>query len=195
MGGFSLWHWIVVIILVLLAVRRQPLLGHDGRRRQRAEELQAGHGGRGREAGAVPPSRASCRASSSRSTSRRARRAAEPAAPTRRRPRATNRRARTAHADVRRRHVRTADRRGGRAAVHRPEGPAAGDEDGRPLGRQDPRHGAPFHRRHRRMVREAELEEMEKQWREENERIMREYPADADHDAARPRRRPCAGRR
>jgi len=27
------------------------------------------------------------------------------------------------------------------------------------------------------MVREAELEEMEKQWRAENERIMREYPA------------------
>ena len=26
-------------------------------------------------------------------------------------------------------------------------------------------------------VREAELEEMEKKWREENERIMREYPA------------------
>ena len=29
------------------------------------------------------------------------------------------------------------------------------------------------------MIREAELEEMEKKWREENERIMREYPADA----------------
>ena len=27
------------------------------------------------------------------------------------------------------------------------------------------------------MMREAELEELEKQWREENERIMREYPA------------------
>ena len=27
------------------------------------------------------------------------------------------------------------------------------------------------------MVREAELEEMEKKWREENERIMRDYPA------------------
>ena len=27
------------------------------------------------------------------------------------------------------------------------------------------------------MVREAELEEMEKKWREENERIMREHPA------------------
>src|SRR3982751_556408 len=27
------------------------------------------------------------------------------------------------------------------------------------------------------MVREAELEEMEKRWRDENERIMREYPA------------------
>ena len=27
------------------------------------------------------------------------------------------------------------------------------------------------------MIREAELEEMEKKWREENERIMREYPA------------------
>ena len=26
------------------------------------------------------------------------------------------------------------------------------------------------------MIREAELEEMEKKWREENERIMREYP-------------------
>jgi len=30
------------------------------------------------------------------------------------------------------------------------------------------------------MVREAELEEMEKQWREENERIMREFPAAGD---------------
>lgn len=30
------------------------------------------------------------------------------------------------------------------------------------------------------MVREAELEEMEKQWREENERIMREFPGNAD---------------
>lgn len=30
------------------------------------------------------------------------------------------------------------------------------------------------------MVREAELEEMEKQWREENERIMREFPASPD---------------
>lgn len=30
------------------------------------------------------------------------------------------------------------------------------------------------------MIREAELEEMEKKWREENERIMREYPALAD---------------
>ena len=27
------------------------------------------------------------------------------------------------------------------------------------------------------MMREAELEEMEKKWREENERIMRDYPA------------------
>ena len=27
------------------------------------------------------------------------------------------------------------------------------------------------------MIREAELEEMEKKWREENERIMREYPS------------------
>jgi sec-independent protein translocase protein TatB len=30
------------------------------------------------------------------------------------------------------------------------------------------------------MVREAELEEMEKQWREENERIMREFPGGPD---------------
>jgi sec-independent protein translocase protein TatB len=30
------------------------------------------------------------------------------------------------------------------------------------------------------MVREAELEEMEKQWREENERIMRDFPGNAD---------------
>lgn len=29
------------------------------------------------------------------------------------------------------------------------------------------------------MMREAELEEMEKKWREENERIMREFPAAA----------------
>lgn len=31
------------------------------------------------------------------------------------------------------------------------------------------------------MVREAELEEMEKQWREENERIMRDFPPVADN--------------
>ena len=37
------------------------------------------------------------------------------------------------------------------------------------------------------MIREAELEEMEKKWREENDRIMREYPAllDADTDRSR----------
>ena len=31
------------------------------------------------------------------------------------------------------------------------------------------------------MVREAELEEMEKRWREENERIMRLHPANAEY--------------
>jgi len=31
------------------------------------------------------------------------------------------------------------------------------------------------------MVREAELEEMEKRWREENERIMRLHPANSDY--------------
>ena len=31
------------------------------------------------------------------------------------------------------------------------------------------------------MMREAELEEMEKKWREENERIMRAYPPDAHY--------------
>jgi sec-independent protein translocase protein TatB len=34
-----------------------------------------------------------------------------------------------------------------------------------------------FHSGVEAMIREAELEEMEKKWREENERIMREYPA------------------
>src|SRR5688572_33347415 len=33
------------------------------------------------------------------------------------------------------------------------------------------------------MMREAELEEMEKKWREENERIMREHPALPDWDS------------
>ena len=37
-----------------------------------------------------------------------------------------------------------------------------------------------FHAGIETMIREAELEEMEKKWREENERIMREYPALAD---------------
>ena len=31
------------------------------------------------------------------------------------------------------------------------------------------------------MMREAELEEMEKKWREENERIMREYPPSGEY--------------
>ncbi len=34
------------------------------------------------------------------------------------------------------------------------------------------------------MMREAELEEMEKKWREENERIMRLYPPDGQHPGA-----------
>jgi len=34
------------------------------------------------------------------------------------------------------------------------------------------------------MIREAELEEMEKKWREENERIMRDYPAVTDEQVA-----------
>ena len=34
-----------------------------------------------------------------------------------------------------------------------------------------------FHTGVEAMIREAELEELEKKWREENERIMREYPA------------------
>ena len=41
------------------------------------------------------------------------------------------------------------------------------------------------------MIREAELEEMEKKWREENERIMREYPR---APRCRPRRDPDAAR-
>ena len=31
------------------------------------------------------------------------------------------------------------------------------------------------------MMREAELEEMERKWREENERILRDYPADLEY--------------
>ena len=34
------------------------------------------------------------------------------------------------------------------------------------------------------MIREAELEEMEKKWREENERIMRIHPPEADYPEA-----------
>ena len=36
------------------------------------------------------------------------------------------------------------------------------------------------------MVREAELEEMEKKWREENERIMRLHPANPSTDIGQP---------
>ncbi len=36
------------------------------------------------------------------------------------------------------------------------------------------------------MIRESELEEMEKKWREENERIMREYPALPPGDTMEP---------
>ena len=36
------------------------------------------------------------------------------------------------------------------------------------------------------MIREAELEEMEKKWREENERIMRENPLAGSWDSAEP---------
>ena len=38
-----------------------------------------------------------------------------------------------------------------------------------------------FHSGIEAVIREAELEEMEKKWREENERIMRLHPANADY--------------
>ncbi len=41
-----------------------------------------------------------------------------------------------------------------------------------------------FHSGIETMMREAELEEMEKKWREENDRIMREYPALLDGQRA-----------
>lgn len=41
-----------------------------------------------------------------------------------------------------------------------------------------------FHTGVEAMIREAELEEMEKKWREENERIMREFPAVPGSEAA-----------
>ena len=41
-----------------------------------------------------------------------------------------------------------------------------------------------FHTGVEAMIREAELEEMEKNWREENERIMRDYPALLEADQA-----------
>lgn len=36
------------------------------------------------------------------------------------------------------------------------------------------------------VIREAELEEMEKKWREENQRILAQYPADADYSEPAP---------
>jgi sec-independent protein translocase protein TatB len=41
------------------------------------------------------------------------------------------------------------------------------------------------------MVREAELEEMEKKWKAENERIMREHPADVRDDVVGDDTRPA----
>ena len=45
------------------------------------------------------------------------------------------------------------------------------------------------------MIREAELEEMEKKWREENDRIMREYPAPPRCDTDRSRSQPALAAR
>ena len=72
------------------------------------------------------------------------------------------------------------------------QGPAERDSHRRLLGRTGPRHGAAFPAGIENMVREAELEEMEKKWREENERIMREYPANPrTQKAEQARRRQC----
>jgi len=47
-----------------------------------------------------------------------------------------------------------------------------------------------FHTGVEAMIREAELEEMEKKWREENERIMRDYPAPPGDSGALPEEPP-----
>ena len=55
MGSFSIWHWIIVIGLILRALRPRQGLRADGRRGQGHQELQEGHG-RGRDV-AEPPRR------------------------------------------------------------------------------------------------------------------------------------------
>jgi sec-independent protein translocase protein TatA len=47
MGGLSIWHILIIAIVLLLLFGGNRFSSMIGRRRQGPEKLQAGHGGRG----------------------------------------------------------------------------------------------------------------------------------------------------
>jgi sec-independent protein translocase protein TatA len=160
MGGFSLIHWIILIIVILLLFggnRFSAMMGDV------AKGLKSFKQGMADDESSAARRRSSARSPSieRRSTSRRAR--AAPIRPRRRRRPTAPPLAARQPPHVRRRHDRTADRRDCGAALHRPQGAAAAMRTvGRWVGkvRGMARH---FTAGIENMMREAELEEMEKQ--------------------------------
>ena len=151
MGGFSLWHILIFAIIVLLLFggnRFSAMMGDVAKGLKsfkqgmsEDDEDKARQRSSRRRASARPPPAAADRHHAA------ARRADGPRRRRRRRHEPASARA---TADVRRRYVGTADRRGRRAAVHRPQGSAAARccTVGRWVGKVRG-YAAPFHRGHR----------------------------------------------
>ena len=144
MGGFSLWHWLIVGLVILLLFgkgRFSDMMGDVAKgiksfKKGMSEDEEAEQrrltAERTVEAQPVPPPAPAA-----------PRRAAPAPAPDADRPGlepAAGRKGR----HVRDRFRRAADHRGGRPGGDRPEGPAARDAHGRQFGRPRPRHGQPF---------------------------------------------------
>ena len=179
MGGFSLWHWLIVGLVILLLFGKGRFSDMMGDVAKGPEELQEGHergrGGRAKaphdrahgRGAAVPPAPTA---------------AAEPVAPPAERgsasePTATRPALHAGEQDVRNRFRRNPDHRDVALVVIGPKDlPRVMRTIGNFVGR------ARGMARHFRtgldtMMRESELEEMEKKWKADNERIMREHPA------------------
>ena len=185
MGGFSIWHILLVAIILLLLFggnRFSSMMGdvakglksfkqgmadedddkrrdYDQQRRNEPPRQLPRDQVRPQEPIDVTP------------------RPAEPAAP----PPETTKSANRTRGHVRRRFFRARRRRDPGVDLYRAQGPAEGDAHRRLLGRSGARHGAPLHGGIENIVREAELEEIERKWREDNERIMSAHPPDAHY--------------
>ena len=181
MGGLSIWHILILAVILLLLFGGNRFSSMMGDVAKGLKSFKQGMADDEEDGGAATTSSDatsrldSCPAISVRGTDRRhatSGRFCRTAATRRRTPLGS------CFVHVRLRFRGARDHCGPRAPSSSARRSSQSHANGRLLGRPSARHGAPFHLRNRRNDSGGELQEMEKKWREENERIMQVHSPD-----------------